>query len=547
MVQNANISFKVTEEQYWTRLFWVSLVIIIVFRVGFLFFSSYNLSPDEAYYWDWSRRLSWGYYSKPPMVAWLIHVFTKAFGDTEFGVRLPATILNSVSLAGIFLLGKRMFSAKTGFFAAAVFFATIGSAVSSIIMTIDAPLLCFWVISMFFFWVAFGKVVERRVNVEQDGLRTEGKLWLIQFFWWIAAAAAAGLGHLSKQTMVGFSLGAFLFLLSSRERRRLFRTPWPYMYFILQLAFLLPVIFWNYHHGWITFEHTAHHFEQGEEGFSFNPSTFFEFIGSQAGIITPITFVLMMSVSICFLIKMVQGKRGRFFFSDPMHGNEKAFLIILGILPLLAITLLSLKQRVNANWPAPFYLSLSILLSAWATEKISCRTRVDSLRNLFKPGLVFGLVLVAVFYFLPVVLQSSGLYGRNIDPTIRLRGWHELGKEAGDLLNGFPDPSRSFVVARRRQTVSELAFYMPFQPVVYRWNGLRRHINSQYEIWSGPVNRQGWDALIVVDKDKGLRKDLVLCFTRVNFIKQIDISLGYGRKRSFLVFRGIRMVHWARR
>src|SRR5262245_31657226 len=31
-----------------------------------------ELAPDEAHYWDWSRHLDWSYYSKGPLVAWLI-------------------------------------------------------------------------------------------------------------------------------------------------------------------------------------------------------------------------------------------------------------------------------------------------------------------------------------------------------------------------------------------------------------------------------------------------------------------------------------------
>ena len=31
-----------------------------------------DLAPDEAHYWDWSRHLDWSYYSKGPLVAYLI-------------------------------------------------------------------------------------------------------------------------------------------------------------------------------------------------------------------------------------------------------------------------------------------------------------------------------------------------------------------------------------------------------------------------------------------------------------------------------------------
>ena len=35
--------------------------------------------PDEAYYWEWSRRLAPGYFDHPPMVALLIRFGTSIF------------------------------------------------------------------------------------------------------------------------------------------------------------------------------------------------------------------------------------------------------------------------------------------------------------------------------------------------------------------------------------------------------------------------------------------------------------------------------------
>ena len=49
------------------------------------------LIADEAHYWEWSRRLDWSYYSKGPMVAYLIALPTRLGANTEFWVRLPAT------------------------------------------------------------------------------------------------------------------------------------------------------------------------------------------------------------------------------------------------------------------------------------------------------------------------------------------------------------------------------------------------------------------------------------------------------------------------
>src|SRR5687768_14021726 len=49
-----------------------------------------SLAEDEAYYWDWSRRLDLSYYSKGPLAAYLIRASCAMFGDVMPAVRLPA-------------------------------------------------------------------------------------------------------------------------------------------------------------------------------------------------------------------------------------------------------------------------------------------------------------------------------------------------------------------------------------------------------------------------------------------------------------------------
>src|SRR5438270_12412341 len=49
---------------------------------------SLPLTGDEAYYWEWSRRLAAGYVDHPPAVAFAIAAFS-FLGKTPFAVRLP--------------------------------------------------------------------------------------------------------------------------------------------------------------------------------------------------------------------------------------------------------------------------------------------------------------------------------------------------------------------------------------------------------------------------------------------------------------------------
>ena len=50
------------------------ILTVAALRLIFLLSSDLDLIGDESYYWDWSRQPDWCYFSKPPMVAWLIHL-----------------------------------------------------------------------------------------------------------------------------------------------------------------------------------------------------------------------------------------------------------------------------------------------------------------------------------------------------------------------------------------------------------------------------------------------------------------------------------------
>src|SRR3569623_1327075 len=61
-----------------------------------------ELHYDEAQYWEWSQQLDWSYYSKGPLVAWLIALSETLFGHGVWQVRLPAWIAHGALLAVVF-------------------------------------------------------------------------------------------------------------------------------------------------------------------------------------------------------------------------------------------------------------------------------------------------------------------------------------------------------------------------------------------------------------------------------------------------------------
>ena len=76
-----------------------------------------DLAPDEAHYWDWSRHLDWSYYSKGPLVAYLIRFSVtvagawseRLTGNCMLAVRLPAVACGSLLLFGLYVLTRQIY------------------------------------------------------------------------------------------------------------------------------------------------------------------------------------------------------------------------------------------------------------------------------------------------------------------------------------------------------------------------------------------------------------------------------------------------------
>ena len=54
----------------------VLIASLVAIRLIAVMATPLNLGPDEAQYWRWGQHLDWGYYSKPPLIAWTIALST---------------------------------------------------------------------------------------------------------------------------------------------------------------------------------------------------------------------------------------------------------------------------------------------------------------------------------------------------------------------------------------------------------------------------------------------------------------------------------------
>ncbi len=435
---------------------------IFIFRVGYLFSNGLDLIGDESYYWDWSRRPDWCYYSKPPMVAWLISIFTHLGGNTTAVVRLPAVVLGTVFLGYLYATAKAFYSPKAGALAVAVVLAMPFNVLANFIMTIDPPLYCFWMMSLYYL---------RRALFDR-----QKSAW----FW---AGVTTGAALLTKQVALLIPLMLVCFLLLNKQRQLLSKREFLW-YLLPVIVSLIPIVLWNQQHDWVMFGHSKGHFGV-KESLSFKGwlGQTLSFVLYQLLLISPVLFLV--------LLNMTFKASARFTHISP----EEKFLLLMGPMLLLGIFLLDLVQKVQGNWPMPFYFSAIILLSG--------QYLAGACKKSLKKGIILGYFMVSLTYSLPVLIKALNLHNTPIDPTSRFGHWTELGKSIQTVRQkALPDTKETLVIALgHRFLASQLAFYLPDQPFVYRYedSGL---ITSQYEVWGAPKGALAKTAFIVSEQSE---------------------------------------------
>lgn len=400
----------------WLLLAW--LAGLTAWRVLSAMHAHVELYGDEAQYWTWSLHPDWGYYSKPPVVAWAIWLGTRLFGDGELGVRSMSFVMYPLTAWTIFLLTRRLFrpnlpdvggpgrswlpSANTtgpdpdaAAFWSALLFATLPlTSLGSMLITTDAPLLLAWALSAYFAVAAL-----------------ETGRWRD----WLLLGAALGFGLMSKYSMAFFGLGLVSYALFSRERWPLFVNPRPYAAAVLALLMVAPNILWNAENHFVSFHHTAEISELDRS--LFHPKALLDFVLGQFLVFGPVSFGWLVAVAV----------RPRQWFDD----DRFRFVAALTLAPLAAFLVLSLLSRAFINWAAFVYVSGATLVAA--------ALLLHGRRTWLKAAIVVNLALGVVAYnFHDIARLLDVQLTRKTDPYGRVTGFRALGEEVGKRLAEHP-------------------------------------------------------------------------------------------------------------
>ena len=408
-----------------------------------------NLSGDEAQYWDWSRRLDWSYYSKPPGVAVFIWIGTHLFGNTELGVRFMAALFSLGAGLVMYGLGKRLIDAKTGAFAAMLLQIVPVTSLYGIGMTPDTPLLFFWVLSLYFVHRAW----------------TDGKP-----AHWLGLMCSLGLCMLCKYAILFFYPCAILFLLFTQQGRRRLRTIWPYIAFLGSFLFFAPVIYWNSRHNWVMFRHDLGH-THAKDGFVFSPEDFFGFLGGQLGVVTPILCILILIL----VIRQRKANPLGFWFTIPV---------------LIGFLLKSMQGKIQPNWVMTAWLAGLIPAAQFYAR--SFNKQKAWFRSILTAGWMIPAVIVLCIHILPFAIAKIP-WPKGYSPVSKIVGFQQVAEEVTQLGETMDRPH--FVFSDYYMITAEMAFYVDGQPETYCIN-LGSRMN-QYDLWPGPDQYMGKDAIYI--------------------------------------------------
>jgi 4-amino-4-deoxy-L-arabinose transferase-like glycosyltransferase len=401
------------------------LALLLAFRLVALGFNATDLFFDEAQYWSWSLEPAFGYYSKPPLIAWLIGASTAVCGSSEFCIRVPSPLVHTATAAVIYALGTRLYGRQTGFWSALAFATLPGVSFSAGIISTDVPLLFSWALALLGF----------------VALRDTPSWWPV-----LLIAAGLGLGLNAKYAMAYFAVSLALVWFAAPEYRAALRDKRLWLAMGLGAAMIVPNLVWNAWNKFATFAHTADNAKLG--GSLIHPLKALEFLGTQFGVFGPILFGSLIAIL------------SRAYYQG-LEARDR--LLLCFTLPVIAIvTGLAFLSRAHANWAAVSYVAATVLVIATLVRDAAPS---NSIGRWLKASLAIHVALLAAFGLATATAGQIKLPVGS-DPMARTLGWRALADATRAELArakaaGTPYAS---IITDEREVSAELLYYMRDEP-----------------------------------------------------------------------------------
>ena len=468
---------------YFQLLFF--LIVIFLLRIFLWIYADLDLGFDEAQYWTWSKNLEWGYYSKPPFLAWLINSFTSICGNSEICIRISSPILHTISAFFIALTAFN-FSKKysTGFIAASIWILVPGISLSSGFISTDVPLLFF---SSIVLW-SFSCII----------LSNNNKLNYLIF------CVALSLGFLSKYAIIYFIIALIIALIIEKEIFFKIKNKFSINnLFLIIIGFFILIfnhLYWNYNNSFITAQHTLANANIDGAGNSFK--NLFKFFFEQFLVFGPLTLIVLFAS----------------LYKYKKLSVEERILIFLTFTPLVLIMIQAFISRAHANWAAIAYLPATVLV-ALQIDRYWPKTK----------AIYYGIIAIGLCF--TVLIPLTARHNLGLDPFKKYRGWSNIGLEISNIYLSYPE---ALLVTDDRRVMGELLYYMKNKPKKWvRWNA-DGYIHDHYELVTKHDDLKNEIGIMVSSESNN--KHFISSFKKVTFLKNIYRPISKENNREYKVW-----------
>ncbi len=462
---------------------------ITVLRLAALAIGDLPLYLDEAQYWFWAQTPAFGYFSKPPLIAWAIGATTAVCGDGAACVKAASPLAYGVATVFAYLLGRNLFGARAGVLAALGFATLPGVTFSGLIISTDSPLLLFWTAALWAF---------------ERGLATGGRRY------WLWLGLFLGLGLLAKYAMIYFAAPAMVVAALQPKGRR----PWGGLLLAGAVGVLIlsPNLIWNALSGFETFRHTAANASVGAK--IGNIGGVVSFLGDQVAILGPAAALALLAV-------FWQPRR---LFADP--GRRMLAWFSLPVLALLIVQ--AFLSRAHGNWAAVAFPALIVLIMG-AVDGFGMRRLGQAVLAI--DGAILAVMLVGVAWGgVPFMTLAA-----KTDPFRWVRGWDRLAaaveaKRAGDT-------PRAVIVTDRGATAELIYHLRDSDALVRRWSEDQDNPADQFAMVLDLDDAKGCDT-VVVSRAATLPPALAARFSALEGPEKVEMRPYPDPKGTYYLFVG---------
>ena len=468
------------------------LLMLLVARIAAIALDPGQLYADETQYWIWSRDLDWGYFSKPPMIAWIIALTTSLFGQADWAVRLAAPFLHTATAVFLGLTAARLFGARTGMWTSIAWITLPSVWLSATVITTDGVLMTSWSAGLYCL-----------VRLRQGGGWPSA----------LGLGLAAGLGFLSKYAMIYFFLGTALALVVDQPARQALLTLKGAAALALATVLILPNLAWNSAHDFATVTHTAANANWGSNLFNFEELG--QFLVDQLAVFGPVFFPVL-------LVAIVQAVRG----ARQSGPARPRLMLALYSLPILVIVCLqAFISRAHANWAASAYaaglvLTVAFLLSgpAWRRYALYGSVGLHAL---------VGISMMVLAASVPLS-EAAGV----ANAFKRVRGWDQ---STAELSAAFERSGADALVFDNRNDFHQMQRYGSVDgEALYMWLRHEGALNHAEQGWPLP---DGYGAPVLIASERPEEIPVIeRDFARFEAFGEITVELGGDRRRHYDLF-----------